>query len=100
MVKLLVKELYSLIYKDDKKALIKLCNENHPIFKAHFPSQPILPGFVHFEIVADVFSIKITTIKKAKFTKIVRPTQSLEYKKDGNKFKVFCEDEVVASFSL
>lgn len=97
---MLLDKLYSLIYKDDKKALIKLCNENHPIFKAHFPSQPILPGFVHFEIVADLFSIKIETIKKAKFTKIVRPTQSLEYEKNGNKFKVFCENELVASFSL
>lgn len=97
---MLLDRLYSLLYKDDKKALVKLCNENHPIFKAHFPSQPILPGFVHFEIVSDLFSMKITTIKKAKFTKIVRPTQSLEYEKDGNRFKVFCEKELVASFSL
>lgn len=97
---MLLEKLYTLQHKDEKKALIKLCSEDHPIFKAHFPSQPILPGFVHFEIVADIFDLEITTIKKAKFTKVITPSQTLTYEKSDNKFKVLCQDEEVASFSL
>ena len=97
---MILNNLYFLKYKDNEKAVIKLCDKQHPVFKAHFPSHPILPGFVHFEIVADVFNIDIHTIKKAKFTKVITPLQILTYKKNDNKFKVFCQDEEVASFSL
>ncbi|MEA2090846.1 MAG: hypothetical protein U9O83_00580 [Campylobacterota bacterium] len=97
---MLYNRLYNVDSKDTQRAIITLCDEKHPLFKAHFPSQPILPGFVHFEIVADVFGLDITTIKKAKFTKIITPSQKLIYEKNGNKFKVYCEDTEVASFSL
>ena len=92
--------LYDVQYKDEERAIVKLSDENHPLFKAHFPTMPILPGYVNFEIVADVFNIKITTIKKAKFLKKVTPNQTLTYKKNSNKFKVYCENEEIASFIL
>ncbi|MFT5835702.1 MAG: 3-hydroxyacyl-[acyl-carrier-protein] dehydratase [Sulfurimonas sp.] len=94
------KQLYNIDFKDDNTAIITLCDENHPIFKAHFPSQPILPGFIHFEIISDIFELDITTIKKAKFTKVISPSQTIKYEKNNNKFKVFCQDAEVASFSL
>lgn len=97
---IILDKLYSVKEKDNTHATIVLCDENHPIFKAHFPSNPILPGFVHFEIISDVFDIDVQTIKKAKFSKIVSPKQMLRYEKDNNRFKVFCEDDEVASFSL
>jgi hypothetical protein len=61
---------------------------------------PVLPGFTHFEIVADVFDLEITSIKKAKYMAIVKPKEILRYEKNANKFKVFRESEEVASFSL
>ena len=82
------------------RATVILSDKEHPIFKAHFPSNPILPGFIHFEIVSDLFDIEITTIQKAKFTNLVLPKQILEYKKNGNKFTVLCESKEVATFSL
>ena len=97
---MLFDKLYKVMYQDNNSAVIELCDENHPIFKAHFPDKPILPGFMHFEIVGDVFNLDITTIKKAKFTKIITPLQTIRYEKNDNKFKVFCQDAEVASFSL
>lgn len=97
---LIYDKLYALKYKNDQVATIILSDKNHPVFKAHFPSNPILPGFMHFEIVSDIFGIEIETIKKAKFSKVVLPTQTLRYEKENNQFKVFCEDEEVVSFSL
>ncbi|MEA3330532.1 MAG: hypothetical protein U9Q29_02415 [Campylobacterota bacterium] len=97
---MLTDELYSVEFKDDKKAIVHLSDENHPLFKAHFPTKPILPGFINFEIISDVFNIEITTIKKAKFLKTVLPSQRLIYEKNANKFKVFCNNEEVANFTL
>ncbi len=92
--------LYKIKDKDSVSATVVLCDKKHPVFKAHFPVKPVLPGFVHFEIISDVFELDIKSIKKAKFMKIVEPKQTLLYKRDANKFKVFCNDEEVASFSL
>jgi len=96
----LIDNLYKVEFKDEKKAIVKLADKNHSVFKAHFPTNPILPGFVHFDIVAVVFDLEITSIKKAKFLKTVEPNQTLVYERDNNKFKVMREDEEIASFSL
>lgn len=92
--------LYEVISKNENEAIVKLSDKKHPIFKAHFPMHPILPGFVHFEIVSDVFGVEILSIKKAKFMALVTPKQTLKYEKNANKFKVFCENKEVASFTL
>jgi len=97
---MLTDKLYETLCIDENKATIKLADENHPLFKAHFPDMPILPGYANFDIVAKLFNINITTIKKAKFLKTVTPNQILTYEKNNNKFKVYCKDEEVASFIL
>ena len=97
---MLSKDLYTIDSIDEQRAVITLCDETHPLFKAHFPTKPILPGFMNFDIVEKLFDIKVTAVKKAKFLKTVEPNQTLTYERNKNSFKVFCEDEVVASFSL
>ena len=92
--------LYEVISKNENEAVIRLSDKKHPIFKAHFPRHPVLPGFVHFEIVSDIFSIPITSIKRAKFMSLILPKQLLKYEKNGNKFHVFSKEQEVASFTL
>ena len=97
---MLTDKLYVIQSRDDSMGVVKLSDAEHPVFKAHFPSQAILPGFMHFEIVSQLFDLEITTIKKAKFLKPALPEHVLIYKKDNNKFRVLCEEEEIASFSL
>ncbi len=92
--------LYDVIFKSDKEVIVKLNDKEHPVFKAHFPGKPIMPGFVHLEIISDLFEFDITTIKRAKFLKQIEPDEVLTYKKDGKKFQVFCKDKIVSSFVL
>ena len=92
--------LYSVLNADETSAEVLLSDENHPVFKAHFPTKPILPGFVHLEIVSDVFNLKITEVKKAKFNNLVLPSQTLQYIKNGNKITVTCGTKDVASFNI
>ncbi len=92
--------LYTIEHKDENSITIKFNNKNHPIFKAHFPTEPVLPGYLNFDIVGDIFNIEIKAIKKAKFLKKILPNQTITYQRDANKFKVFCEKEEVANFIL
>jgi 3-hydroxyacyl-[acyl-carrier-protein] dehydratase len=96
----LTKGLYRIEYISNDKAIVKLSDENHPVFKAHFPNYPILPGFVNFDIVSEAFGLEITNIKKAKFLNPASPNQTLTYLRDKNSFKVICEDEEIANFTL
>jgi 3-hydroxyacyl-[acyl-carrier-protein] dehydratase len=97
---MLHKGIYKLVKKDEHNATVLLSDASHPIFQAHFPNHPILPGFVHLEIIAELFSLDIKAVKKAKFTDLVLPEQELHYKKNENKIKVFCEQKEVAFFAI
>jgi 3-hydroxymyristoyl/3-hydroxydecanoyl-(acyl carrier protein) dehydratase len=93
-------KLYTIDFKDETKAIITLCDESHPIFLAHFPNNPILPGFLHFDIVSTIFDLSITEIKKAKFLKTAQPNDTLRYERKVNNFTVFANEHKIASFSL
>lgn len=92
--------LYSIVEKSECSGAVLLSDESHPVFQAHFPSNPILPGFVHLEIVEELFEFQITTIKKAKYSAPVLPSQTLHYIKNDKKIVVTCKDKEVASFNI
>jgi len=97
---MLLDNLYNVTSKNGTQATVVLTNKEHPVFKAHFPEQPILPGFVHFDIISDAYDIEITTIKRAKYLNIAYPDQTLLYERDDNKFKVSCDGKDIATFTL
>ena len=97
---MLLDSLYSIVEKSAEKGSVILSDASHPVFKAHFPGNPILPGFVHLEIIEELFEIKITGIKKAKYSAMVLPSQTLHYIKDSTKIVVTCQDKEVASFNI
>ena len=92
--------LYSLVGKTENSIEVLLSDETHPVFKAHFPSNPILPGFVHLEIIEELFELQLEGVKKAKFSAMVYPSQTLHYTKDNQKIVVTCKDKEVASFNI
>ncbi len=97
---MLLDGLYEVLEKSQNKVVVKLNNKNHPIFKAHFPTQPILPGFTYFDIASQIFDINITNIKKSKFLKPALPDQILVFERSNNKFKILSNNEQIANFVL
>ena len=87
------KDLYTIIEKSTNKIIIKLADENHPIFKAHFPSFPILPGFIQIDIIAEILNDDITSIKQSKFISHISPldiiTYNIEKKENKTHIKLF-----------
>lgn len=84
--------LYTIINKSETIINILLADENHPVFVAHFPAFPILPGFLQIDLINELFDIKISKIKKAKFIEIVKPKSELIFKKAKNKIIIESKD--------
>ena len=86
------------------KSLVALKNFtiNEPFFQGHFPNQPIVPGVLSLEIMAQAGSflmlnqvedplsknLYFTTVEKAKFKKPIVPGEQLEIKVDLIKKKL------------
>lgn len=71
--------MYTFTCKDDKTFSVTLADENHPIFKAHFPNNPILPGFILLDISAQILHVEIVHVKKAKFLHSILPQSLLHF---------------------
>ncbi len=84
---------------------ISLADKNHPLFKAHFPNNEILAGFLQIDIIATILEHRIKKIKKSKFISIVKPNDIIKYyieSKDGISYKVIIknkEDKKISEFS-
>ncbi len=100
----LTENLYSVTKIGDDRWSVILADETHPVFKAHFESNPILPAFLQLDIIAEILSKKIIEIQKAKFALPIKPNDSIVYfvveKNDLARVKIFNQDALVSSFSM
>lgn len=84
---------------------IELSGKDHPIFKAHFPNNQILPGFIQIDIISNILEHKIKKIKKAKFLSIIKPNNKIKYfvsTKDEVEYKIILrnlENSKLSEFS-
>jgi len=69
--------LYRVVSRDATVLCVELCDASHPVFKAHFENNPILPGFMQIDIVAQCLGKRVTSISQAKFMKPVRPQERI-----------------------
>lgn len=94
-------DLFKIIKSNENQLFqIKLSDKNHPVFKAHFPKNPILPGFIQIDISQYLFKLDIKKIKKAKFLQIIKPNEILdiELQKEKKKIILFRDEKKVSEF--
>jgi len=65
--------LYTVLKDTQDEIVLEFTNENHKIFKAHFPGNPILPGYALIDIISKELGDTILYIKKSKFIGHVVP---------------------------
>jgi 3-hydroxymyristoyl/3-hydroxydecanoyl-(acyl carrier protein) dehydratase len=74
---------------------ITLSSSDHPLFKAHFEGNPILPGFIFLHICEKAMEKKIVEVIKSKFITFAKPEDVLELnitQKDETFYAVFERD--------
>lgn len=87
----LLNTLFEILKKENDYYVLKVASKEHDIFKAHFPDNEILPGFIQIEIISSLMNHEIISIKKAKFISLVKPNDIISYDistKDNIKYKV------------
>jgi len=99
----LLKGLYTILKNNENEIVIQLANNEHPIFKAHFPNHPILPGFIIIDIMAEILNDKIIYIKQSKFILPLLPNDLLlckynKYEKRSN-IKIYKNEKKVSEIS-
>jgi len=86
-----LKNLFKVLEKTKDEDIVELSNKNHPIFKAHFPGNGLLPAYIQIDIIANILGHKIKKIQKAKFLSIIKPNEKIKYcfsTKDNTSYKV------------
>ena len=76
---IITSKLYNILKHEDEKIEVQLADENHQIFQAHFPENPILPGFCHIEILTEILSDDISKIVLLKLKKKSLPNERISY---------------------
>lgn len=92
----LLENLFKILEKSDNYYKIQLATKEHPVFKAHFPENEILPGFMQIDIIANILNHKISSISKAKFLSIIKPEDVIEYyitNSDTTKYKIVVKNK-------
>ncbi|MGD9553735.1 MAG: hypothetical protein AB7V28_04975 [Arcobacteraceae bacterium] len=89
--------LYKILEHNDLETVIQLSNSSHDVFKAHFPGNPVLPGFLQIDLFEELFNITITGIKKAKFLHFITPNMIISIQKKENKISVYHKNKIKIS---
>ena len=54
---MILTDFYTLTCKEDTRFCVRLSDATHPIFQAHFPTNPIVAGFVLLDMSAQILEI-------------------------------------------
>lgn len=72
-------DIYQIIEASEERVELKLAGEDHPLFKAHFPGNPILPGFIQIEIIAGIRQDEVIRVPHSKFISHLFPDDRIVY---------------------
>ena len=100
-MKRLTKDLYHSKQIDSSSWEVTLSDKTHPVFLAHFESNPLLPAFLQIDIMGELISKKLIQIDRAKFKLPILPNDKVVYKivkQNDNKYRVkIFKDNIEAS---
>lgn len=85
---ILTQQLYTHIIKQENEVQVTLAEDAHPIFKAHFEGNPLLPAFLQVDIAAEIFGLRVQEIVRSKFMEPLLPNDTLILQREERAGKI------------
>jgi 3-hydroxymyristoyl/3-hydroxydecanoyl-(acyl carrier protein) dehydratase len=79
-MRLLNKNLYTHKKLSEDSWEVVMADEAHPVFKAHFEGNPLLPAFLQIDIMGEILGKKLLSIDRSKFKQPILPNDKILYK--------------------
>ncbi len=103
-----MESIYSVIKQQNDKGAaaitINLAQSSHPVFQAHFPGNPLLPGYMQIDILAEILQKRVVSIDKAKFHHPLFPddrvTFELLFEAEKVRVKSYKDETKCSEFTL
>jgi 3-hydroxyacyl-[acyl-carrier-protein] dehydratase len=104
-MRLLSKDLYTFKALEENIWKVVLAGAEHPVFRAHFEGNPLLPAFLQIDIFAELIGKKIVKIERCKFKQPIRPNDTIVYEiiksiENIYRVKILKENEVVSEIKI
>jgi len=64
---------------DSDKVIVEFTSKDHPVFMAHFPQNPILPGFLLIDVISEILQDSVIKIVLSKFISPIVPNDIIGY---------------------
>jgi len=97
-------QLYTISSKDISSVVLVLADKNHPVFKAHFEGNPLLPAFLHVDIAAEIFGFEVVGISRSKFMEPLLPNDevvvSIEQRPVGVRVRLVKDTRIASELNL
>ena len=97
---ILTQQLYTHIIKEKHEIQVTLADSSHPIFKAHFEGNPLLPAFLQVDIAAEILGITVVGIPRSKFLEPLLPNDKLllQHEEHSGKIRIrWIKNDKIAS---
>jgi 3-hydroxyacyl-[acyl-carrier-protein] dehydratase len=104
-MRLLSKDLYIAKAIEENVWEVVLADAGHPVFKAHFEGNPLLPAFLQIDIFAELIDKKIVKIERCKFKQPILPNDTIVYEVIKQldtmyRVKILKNDEVTSEIKI
>lgn len=97
-------DFFTVVPTDVNRVKIIFADSTHAIFKAHFPDNPLVPGFVLMDICEMVFALTIKKLSKAAFLIPIQPNDVVYLSRrntaKATRIDLHKDDELVAHLTF
>ena len=101
----LTKDFYSSKKLDEQSWEVTFSDATHPVFKAHFEGNPLVPAFLQIDIFGEIVAKELRKIERCKFKLPILPNDSVIYKivkvvENRYKIKIYKDEQEVSELRV
>ena len=101
----LTKDFYTVKQLDEQSWEVNFTDATHPVFKAHFEGNPLVPAFLQIDIFGEIVEKELTKIERCKFKSPILPNDSVIYKiakvvENRYRIKIYKDEQEVSELRI